>query len=90
MNATHVCHKIRITGRKSKYSAWFRADPICGLDSGLTVLVDCERIDALGRAFPCTETEKTILTQGGWHYGRLIEFNAQQRGKGASDDTTSI
>jgi len=90
MNATHVCHKIRISGRKSKYSAWFRADPICGLDSGLTVLVDCERIDTLGRAFPGTETEKTIWTQGGWHYGRLIEFNAQQSGQGASDDTTSI
>ena len=74
MNATHVCHKIKIQGRKSKYSAWFCADPICGFDSGLTVLVDCERIDAMGRSFPCTETEQKILSQGGWHYGQLVEF----------------
>lgn len=79
MNATHVYHKITMNGRKSKYSAWFRADPICGFDSGLTVLVDCERIDSLGRSFPCTDSEKDTLLNGSWSSSQWHKFNQPAR-----------
>ena len=75
MKATHVIHGIKMSGRKSKFSAWFRADPICGLDSCLTVLVDCERIDAIGRSYPCTKLEKDILRKGGYWYKSISTFN---------------
>ena len=61
MSATHYLHKIRLEGRKSKYSAYYRADPICGIASSLSVLVDAERIDSKGRSFNCTEKEKAEL-----------------------------
>jgi len=67
MRATHYFHKIKIHGRASKYSAWFNGDPMgdCG---SLAVLVDCERIDARGRSFPCTTIERDILAnRGGWY-----------------------
>lgn len=66
MGATHYFHKITINGRASKYSAWFNGDPMgdCG---SLAVLVDCERIDARGRSYPCTQREQDILQHGGWY-----------------------
>ena len=66
MKATHYFHKIKIHGRTSKYSAYFNGDPMgdCG---SLAVLVDCERIDARGRAYPCTDREEDILQRGGWY-----------------------
>lgn len=66
MKPTDVFHKITLPNRKSRYSAWFAADPICGFDSAFTLLVDCERIDARGRSFPCTDKEKEQLTNGAW------------------------
>jgi len=75
MKATHVIHGIRVSGRKSKFSAWFRADPILGIHSSLTLLIDCERIDALGRSYPCNETEKDILRTGGYWYKSISTFN---------------
>jgi len=32
----------------------------------LVCLIDCERIDAIGRSFPCTDKEKQILQNGAW------------------------
>lgn len=67
MRPTHFFHKITIGGRASKYSAWFHGDPMgdCG---SLAVLVDCERIDARGRVYPCTTQEQDILgNRGGWY-----------------------
>mgnify|MGYP003152521322 CR=1 FL=1 len=78
MNATHVYFKIKIPGYRSKFSAWFKEDPICGLDSPLTVLVDCERIDALGRSFPCTEKVEKILITGGWSAGQICKFRTRE------------
>ena len=74
MNATHVYHKIKMRGKKSKYSAWFREDPILGIKSSLSVLVDCERIDALGRSYPCTEGEKKVLENGSWSASQWHKF----------------
>ena len=65
-NATHYFHKITINGRASKYSAWFNGDPM-GDCASLAVLIDCERIDARGRVYPCTQVEIDILTNGGWY-----------------------
>jgi len=65
MKATHYFHKIKIYGRASKYSAWFNGDPF-GKFSSLAVLVDCERIDSIGRSFPCTDNEQQILQNGPW------------------------
>lgn len=64
MSATHVVHKIRLEGRASKYSVWYRADMGTKIESSLTYVVDAERIDRLGRSFPCTQKEKDEL----WHY----------------------
>lgn len=63
--ASHYLHGIRLDGRKSKYSAYFQtvtrdSKPECSL----TYLDDCERIDAKGRSFRCTEKERDAL----WHY----------------------
>ena len=63
--ATHYFHKIKINGRASKYSAWFAGDP-CGRSSSLAILVDCERIDALGRSYPYTGKEESMLHSGAW------------------------
>lgn len=70
MKPTHHFYKIKILQRKSNYSAWFHADPINGINSSLATLVDCERIDALGRSYSCTDTEKQFLKHGGWYAGR--------------------
>lgn len=66
MRATHYFHKIKIHGRASKYSAWFNGDPMARYPS-LAYLVDCERIDARGRVYPCTQREQDILQHGGWY-----------------------
>ena len=63
--ATHYFHKITIDGRASKFSAWFNGDPMSRYPS-LVCLIDCERIDAIGRSFPCTDKEKQILQNGAW------------------------
>lgn len=62
--ASHYLHKIRLTGRASRYSAYYEADPICGIESALSRIVDAERIDALGRSMPCSEKEMSEL----WHF----------------------
>ena len=62
MKETYVFHKIKMRGKKSKYSAWFNADP----SDALALLIDCERIDALGRSFPCSEAEQLALRNGPW------------------------
>lgn len=62
-----VFHKIRLPGRVSKYSAWF---------DGSGFLVDCERIDARGRSFPCSKAEIDTLQRGGWTAGQHAKFNA--------------
>ncbi len=76
MKATHYFHKITMNGRASKYSAWFNGNPMgdCG---SLAVLVDCERIDAHGRAYPCTTIEKDILQRGGWYARQWGEFKRE-------------
>lgn len=66
MKATCVYHKIRLPGRLSKYSAWF---DFTGF------FVDCERIDARGRSYPCTTQEMADLQRGGWSSGQYVEFN---------------
>lgn len=58
-NATHYLHGVRMGNNKSKYSVWYRAD--MGHLNALTIIVDAERIDKLGRSFPCTEKEKEEL-----------------------------
>lgn len=63
MTATHVYHKIKFNGKRSKYSAWFNGDP---LKDPLAYVIDCERIDVLGRSFPCTEAEREALLNGSW------------------------
>jgi hypothetical protein len=60
-----VFHKIRLTGRASRYSAWF---------DGSGFLVDCERIDARNRSFPCTQGERDALQRGGWIAGQHKTF----------------
>lgn len=66
MPAKEVYHKITLPGRKSKYSAWFD-------QSGF--LIDCERIDNLGRSFPCTKAEMEHLQRGGWSAKQHTTFN---------------
>ena len=63
-----VFHKIRLHGRASKYSAWF---------DGSGFLVDCERIDARNRVFPCTKSEIADLQKGGWSAGQHARFNLE-------------
>jgi hypothetical protein len=75
MKPTDVFHKITLPNRQSRYSAWFAADPVCGLGSALTLLVDCERIDAMGRSYPCTDKEKQQLIDGGWSARQHHTFN---------------
>ena len=75
MKATDVFHKITLPNRKSRYSAWFAADPVCGFDSPLAVLIDCERIDAQNRSFPCTDKEKQQLINGAWSARQHNKFN---------------
>jgi len=72
MNATHVYHKIKISGNKSKYSAWFSGDP---LNDSFAHLIDCERIDSLNRSFPCSESEKSTLRNGAWSSTQWHTFN---------------
>ena len=79
MNATHVYHKIKMPNKKSKYSAWFYADAICGIDSHLSILVDCQRIDRLGRCFPCTKAEEETLIRGGWSSTQWHEFETPEQ-----------
>ena len=71
MNATIVYHKIKMNGRKSKYSAWFNGDP---RNDSLAYIVDCERIDSLGRSFPCTRLEENNLLRGQWSSTQWHEF----------------
>ena len=70
-NATHVYHKIKMHGKKSKYSAWFKGDPI---KDSLAYIIDCERSDSLGRSFPCTEAEEVALLRGAWSSAKGCEF----------------
>jgi hypothetical protein len=65
-NAKEVFHKITLPGRKSRYSAWFDK-------SGF--LVDCERIDARNRSFPCSKQEIETLQRGGWSAKQHSVFN---------------
>ena len=74
MKPTDVFHKITLPNRKSRYSAWFAADPISGFDSPLTLLLDCERIDALGRCFSCTDKEMEQLANGSWSASHHHKF----------------
>lgn len=60
-----VFHKIRIDGYASKYSAWF---------DGSGFLIDCERIDRLGRSFPCTDAEMSKLQHGPWSAKQHARF----------------
>lgn len=70
--ATHYLHKIRLEGRKSRYSAYYRADPICGIESSLSVLVDAERKDSQGRVYPCTQKEKDELIH--FRHGAIMYY----------------
>ena len=79
MNATHVYHKIMMNGRKSKYSAWFCGDPKSGANRTLSILVDCERIDSLGRSFPCTDSEQDTLRNGSWFSSQWHKFKQPAR-----------
>ena len=63
--ATHYFHLIKIHGSACKFSAWFKGDPLGALGS-LATLVDCERIDAKGRSYPCTSRQKDVLRIGPW------------------------
>lgn len=72
--ATHYFHKITLPGRSSKYSAWFNGDPM-GDMSSLACLIDCDRIDRLGRSFPCTPSEVTALERGPWSARQSGTFN---------------
>lgn len=62
-NATDVFHKITLPNRKSRYSAWFKGNPIT---DPLAYIVDCERIDAARRSYPCTQAEEDALIRGAW------------------------
>ena len=64
-----VFHKIRLAGRASRYSAWF---------DGSGFLVDCERIDARNRSYPCTQSEMDALSRGGWSAGQHHKFAGAQ------------
>ncbi len=77
MQATHVYHKIQMNGRKSKYSAWFKGDPIRSHDRSLCILVDCERIDTLGRSFNCTRLEREELLFGSWSSSQWHKFKSK-------------
>lgn len=75
MNATHVYYGIKITGRRSKFSVWWKGDP-CGPMSGLAYIVDGERIDALGRSYPLTASEIAALERGPWSAKSAAGFAA--------------
>lgn len=62
-SATDVFHKITLPNRKSRYSAWFKGDPI---NDPLAYVVGCERIDAAGRSYPCTQAEEDALVRSAW------------------------
>jgi hypothetical protein len=72
--ATHVAHGIRITGRKSKYSAWFCGDPT-GRLSSLATIIDGERIDSRGRSYPLTAAEEEAILHGPWTARHFSAFN---------------
>jgi hypothetical protein len=65
MHATHVYHGIKIPGRRSRFSAWWIGDPR-GRFSSLAYIVDGERVDAAGRAYPLTAAEIAALEHGPW------------------------
>lgn len=65
MRATHVYYGIRIPGRRSRFSAWWSGDPR-GKLSSLAYVVDGERVDAAGRAYPLTAAEIAALERGPW------------------------
>lgn len=51
-NGGFVCHRIKLNGYNSKFSAWFDCDG---------KLVACERIDNLGRSNICSNAVKLLL-----------------------------
>lgn len=61
-----VYHNITLSGRKSRYSAWF---------DGSGFLIDCERIDSRNRSYPCTDSEMADLQRGGWSAKQHNIFN---------------
>tara|TARA_A100001515_G_scaffold6504_1_gene5472 strand:- start:8 stop:235 length:228 start_codon:yes stop_codon:yes gene_type:complete len=72
-SATHYFHKITIPGRRSRYSAWWAGNP---LDTkSAAVLVDAERIDSAGRAYPITDAEWQALFYGRWTARQSGTFN---------------
>ena len=73
MNATHVYHGIKITGRRSRFSAWWCGDPR-GPMSGLAYIVDGERRDAAGRSYPLTAAEIAALERGPWSARSAASF----------------
>lgn len=64
--ASDVYHGIRLHGRKSRYSAWFD-------QSGF--LLDCERIDARNRCYPCKAQEIADIQRGGWAARQRAKFS---------------
>jgi hypothetical protein len=63
--AKEVYHGIRLAGRKSRYSAWFD-------QSGF--VLDCERIDARNRCYPCNAQELAAIQCGGWSAKQRSKF----------------
>jgi hypothetical protein len=74
MNATHYFHGVKIPGRVSRYSVWFKGDPR-GDTSSLSVVVDGERFDRAGRCYPLTAAEIDALTNGPWSASNWGVFN---------------
>ncbi len=73
----YVVHKIRLAGRASRYSAWFKVNPFDRYTSqqlvrdadrctSLQVVLDAERIDRRGRSYPVTDAEIRQLAFGSW------------------------
>lgn len=62
-------HGVRLPGRVSKYSLWFKGDP----HDALSVLIDGERIDRAGRSYPLTTAEQTAAF-GSFTYRQRVEI----------------
>jgi hypothetical protein len=65
----YVVHKIRLAGRASRYSAWFKENPL-GRYTSMQVVLDAERIDRRGRSYPVTDAELSLLCYGPWSASR--------------------
>lgn len=74
MNATHYFHGVKIPGKVSRYSVWFNGDPLGNMGS-LSVVVDGERFDRVGRCYPLTAADIDALTTGPWSASTWGAYN---------------